>query len=169
MQITITALLCMCIVVDVAGAHLRCLDNTSIPQAEAATGPPSFEKIDEYGDIAFRAEKEHLDHLALQLRNMPDMRGYIIAYAGRRARVGEAQVRAARAKKYLVKTHGVEANRVVTIDGGYREELAVALYLVPRGADEPVPIPTVDPKEVQIIKAGNAKKNRRSRRPHCQQ
>lgn len=147
--------------------HLRCPGNPHVtPMAERAPAQV-FDKIDVYGDLPFEKEKEHLDHLALQLQNMPDMRGFIIAYAGRRARAGEAQARAECAKNYLVNERGIEARRIVAMDGGYREEFTVDLYLVPRGAAGPTATPTVDPSEVQIIKSGSARNSRRSTRARC--
>jgi hypothetical protein len=52
----------------------------------------------------------------------------------------------------------------VTIDGGYREELTVELYLVPRNLPAPVATPTVELRKVSNIKNSKVKKsNCRSR------
>jgi hypothetical protein len=140
--------------------HLRC------PGAPAGLGDnlnnPPPRKFDEYSNIPFTDEKARLDNLAIHLLQEPEMNGYIIAYAGRRSRAGAAQARADRAKKYLVNKRGIERRRVVTIDGGYREDLEVELYALPRGVSAPSPNPTVDASEVQIIKSPRAKNNRRS-------
>lgn len=126
-------------------------------------------KFDEYSNIPFNDEKARLDNFAAYLQQEPESKGYIIAYAGRRPHAGEAQARAERAKNYLIKERGVDAKRIVAIDGGHREELTVELYLVPRGVSAPTATPTVEPNKAQIIKAGNAKnKSRRSSRPRRQ-
>jgi hypothetical protein len=39
----------------------------------------------------------------------------------------------------------------VTVDGGFREDLTVELWIVPSGATPPENSPTVDPSEVQTI------------------
>lgn len=120
-------------------------------------------KFDEYGNIAFNDEKARLDNFAIELQNDPGAQGYIIAYSGRRARANEAQARADRAKDYLVNTRGIDAGRIVTLDGGAREELTVELWIVPSGAQPPTASPTVDASEVQIIRTP-ARRTRRGRR-----
>jgi hypothetical protein len=142
-------------------SHLRC------------SGFPAYERnfavyipFDRYSDISFSDEKARLDNFAAALHNELNFKGYIIAYAGQRAHAGEAQARANRAKNYLVNRRGIEAEQIVTIDGGHRETLMVELYLVPRDLPAPSASPTVAPSKVQIIKAGNARNsNRRSTRP----
>lgn len=113
-------------------------------------------KIDAYGDLSPGDEKARLDNFAAELMNVPDSIGYIVSYAGRRARVGEARTRADRAKSYLTSKHGIDTGRVVVIDGGHRDERTVELYAFPRDARAPSASPTVDPSEVIIIKEGEA-------------
>ena len=98
-------------------------------------------KFDEYGNINRDDEKARLDNFAIQLQQEPDAKGYIIVYAGRRSRAGDAQKRADRARDYLVNLRGIDARRLVTQDGGTREDLTVELWIVPTGA----PPPTVRP------------------------
>lgn len=110
-------------------------------------------KFDEYGDIAFEDEKARLDNFAIPLKEEPRSLGYILAYAGRRARVNEARARLERAKNYLVNERGIEAERIVLIDGGHREELTVELWPLPSDAPPITPdtSTTIDPREVEII------------------
>jgi len=96
--------------------------------------PPGPTKFDEYGNIRFNDEKARLDNYAIQLQNAPTDQGYIVAYG---SCAGEAQARADRAKDYLVNTRGIDAGRIVTIDGGCRADLAVELWIVPTGATPP--------------------------------
>ncbi len=127
--------------------------------------PHSIIKFDEYGDIAVKEGQERLDNFASQLQSQPNMQGYIIAYGGRRAHVGEAQAQADHAKSYLVKRSGIESGRIVTVNGGYREQLTVELFVGVKGGAVPIASPTVCPSEVQIIKDSSAKAaNRRSSR-----
>jgi hypothetical protein len=91
-------------------------------------------KFDEYGNIKFNDEKARLDNYAIQLQNDPTSQGYIIAYG---SCAGEAEARAQRAKDYLVNTRGIDAGRLVTVDGGCRSDLAVELWIVPTGATPP--------------------------------
>lgn len=111
-----------------------------------------FDPFDSYGAISWELEKAHLDNFAIALQQDPDLIGYIIVYAGRRACVREAKDHALRAKKYVVETRSIKASRIKWIDGGYREELTVILQPAPRGAPELTASPTLKPSEVQIIK-----------------
>lgn len=115
---------------------------------------------DEYGDISFRDERARLDNFAVDLQSGTGFDGYIICYGGRRGRRGEARARCARARNYLVARRNIPARRIVTIDGGYREQLTVTLWPLPRGARF-TPSPTVDPSEVEFT---GGPKGRRARR-----
>ena len=86
-------------------------------------------KFDEYGDISFKKEKERLDNFAIQLENEPGAQGVIIVYGGLRARRGDAEARANRAKDYMVNKHGIEAERIVTVPGGNVEGSSVELWI----------------------------------------
>ena len=120
--------------------------------------------VDEYGDINFEDEKARLDYFVIELLNNPRARGYITVYGGRRARPNEARLRAVRAKTYLVMRRGIDARRIVIVDGGYREELTVVLHVVPAGVAPPVPWPTLDAREVKISSSGkNARRRVRVR------
>jgi hypothetical protein len=145
--------------------YLRC----PAPAENPDDGIEDSRKFDEYSNLSFDEEKKHLNDFSTQLQSERNAKGYIIAYAGRRARIGEAQAQADRAKNYLVKERGIEARRIVWIDGGYREELTVELWVRPNGWLAPKASPTVDPSAVQIIKADNARNNRHSSLPRRKQ
>jgi hypothetical protein len=144
--------------------HLRCPGAPSTSDGNENIPPPY--KFDEYSNILLNDEKARLDNFAIYLQQDSKRIGYIIAYAGRRARANEAKARADRAKSYLINERGIEAGHIVTIDGGHREDSMVELYVALRGAPAPTATPTVDPSEVQIIKAGSARNGKSSRRPH---
>jgi hypothetical protein len=145
--------------VDVGGFDRSCSTSDSCTVSFPAR--PIGRKIDEYGNIRFNDEKARLDNFAIELQNDPTAQGYVIAYGGRRGRAGEAQRRADRAKDYLVNTRGIDPSRIVTVDGGYREDLTVELWLVPSGADAPQQTPTVDPSEVQTTAPARRRGTRR--------
>jgi hypothetical protein len=132
------------------------------------TNPSSFSQtsnvtrqIDKFGNVCCEDELARLDNFALQLQNEPDAQGYVIFYEGRRygycykyrpriPRRGEAEARVARIKPYLVETRGFAANRVVVINGGYREEWAAELWIAPKGASPPKPTPTLTGKDIKF-------------------
>ncbi|HEV2706498.1 MAG TPA: hypothetical protein VGV59_11275 [Pyrinomonadaceae bacterium] len=144
--------------VDVGGYGAECRASNSCTTSIVAV--PLARKIDEYGNIRFNDEKARLDNFAIELQNNPGATGLIIAYGGRRGRAGEAQARAERARDYLVNQRGIEASRIQTLDGGYREDLTVELWIVPTGATPPTASPTVDPSEVQTTPTRRAPRRR---------
>jgi hypothetical protein len=119
--------------VEVGGLDPACSRTASCSTSVTAPAPPAT-KFDEYGNIRFNDEKARLDNYAIQLQNQPGAQGYIIAYG---SCAGEAQARADRAKDYLVNTRGIDAGRIVTMDGGCRADLTVELWIVPTGATPP--------------------------------
>ncbi|MFN2455201.1 MAG: hypothetical protein ABR577_13365 [Pyrinomonadaceae bacterium] len=149
--------------VNVGGLAANCAPSASCTSSVAppAVGPTKF---DEYGNVNFNDEKARLDNYAIQLQNDPNTQGYIIAYGGRRGRTGEAQARADRAKNYLVNTRGIDPGRIMTVDGGFREDLAVELWLVPQGATPPTASPTLQPGDVQTTNAPARRRGTRRRR-----
>jgi hypothetical protein len=115
-------------------------------------------KVDEYGKIKPVDENARLDNFAVELKADPTVQGYLITYGGRRSQAGEARKAAARAKTYLVKKRRLNAKRLATVDGGYREEASVELWLVPPGAQPPQATPNVDPSEVMPAKSAKRAK-----------
>jgi hypothetical protein len=120
-------------------------------------------EIDKFGSICCEDEMARMDNFAVSLQNEPGAVGYIIFYEGRRyapcssrstrpPRRGEAQARAARLKPYLMERRGMDAKRVVVVNGGYREEWMAELWIVPTGAEPPKPTPTLKAKDIRFRK-----------------
>jgi hypothetical protein len=114
-------------------------------------------KFDEFGDINCEDEMARLDNFAIQLQNEPATKGIMIFYGGRRfrgrlPRQGEAAARAARMKPYLVQRRGISAERVIVIDGGYREEFQVDLWVIPANMTPPEPDSTVPARDIKFQK-----------------
>ena len=136
----------------------------SCPKSESCTVSLfrcRLDKVDEYGDLRWGDERARLDNFAIEVLNGPEFVGYIVGYGGRRSRRGEALRRAERAKKYLTAVRGVPPERVVTVDGGYREGLTVELIIKPKGETPPKGSPTVDPTEVIFIDPAPRRRPRR--------
>jgi hypothetical protein len=116
-----------------------------------------FRVFDELGDIHCEDEMARLDNFAVQLQNEPNAKGVMIFYGGRRFRgrlpkQGEAAARAARMKPYLVGRRSIQSERVIMIDGGYREEFQVELWVIPADATPPSPTPTVPADQIKFRK-----------------
>lgn len=113
-------------------------------------------KYDEYGDLPIADERARLDLFACELKQSSTTVGYVIVYAGRRAYVDEAKARAIRVKNYLVWS-GISPERIVWVDGGYREGVSHELFIFARGGYIPTPAPLVEPETVQIVGRGKPK------------
>ncbi len=125
----------------------------------------SVRQIDEYGDLLWQDERPRLDNLFIELREgEPNTIAYILVYAGRRTSQGVAQARARRARNYLVNERGIQTERVVTIDGGHREDLTTELFLFRRDIEPPTPTPTVDQREIRVRVCRANSRHRQSRR-----
>lgn len=116
---------------------------------------------DRFEDIYCNDEKARLDGFTIQLQNQPDAIGYVVFYGGRRygkkgqsrlPRRNEAEARVARLKSYLVDLRGLDPKRVVIVNGGYRETWQAELWVVPTGATQPVPKPTLKPEQIKFRK-----------------
>lgn len=131
---------------DVGGYDRNC--STSSSCTVSVMKKVEARKIDEFGQLRVADANVRLDNFAIELQNDPTSQAYVLAYGGRTSRAGFAQASADRVKSYLVKTRGIDAARVVTMDGGYKEPW-IELWLVPAGATPPVAHPAVDPKDVK--------------------
>lgn len=143
-----------------------CPDYYNVPESMVGTTvcglSIGYDKFDELGDLSGEDERARLDNFAIQLVNQTDYRGYIIVYAGRRARAGEAFLRANRARDYLVRKRNIDVGQVIAIDGGHREDFTIEMFVGPADATPPEPMPTVELREVEIIyDQPNPRKRRR--------
>jgi len=105
-------------------------------------------EFDECKGCTFDDQKARLDNFVVELQKDPSTRGYIIAYGGRMSPVGQVNKLMSRARDYAVTQRGIDASRLVVVNGGFREEDSVELWIVPSGAAAPHPTPTVQAGEV---------------------
>ena len=104
--------------------------------------PPTSYGFDEFVTRTFDDDKARLDNFAIELQNKPDVQGYIIMYQGTdRAsrRRGDIDVLSRRTLDYLVKVRGIDPRRIVITKGGTRPQTTYQLWIVPPGAQPPVP------------------------------
>ncbi|HEY0080162.1 MAG TPA: PEGA domain-containing protein [Pyrinomonadaceae bacterium] len=141
----ITAIL----VVDDGSGDRNCRQTSqaSTSVLAATVTPIKPQRFDEFPSVSFDDDKARLDNFAIELQNNPGARGYIIAYAGTNTRPGTADGLGERARRYMVATRGLDASRIVVLNGGYRERNSYELWLVPIGAEPPQPSPTAQPGE----------------------
>ena len=113
--------------------------------------PPVVEckPFDQFQSVAFDDDKARLDNLAIELQGAPGNQAYIIIYAGRTSRAGQADMLGRRTMDYLVNQRGVDAGRITIVNGGYRDTDFIEIWLCPPGAALPQPTPTVQPGDAQ--------------------
>ena len=126
--------------------------------------PPPRENPSRQFDVccscSFDDQKARLDNLAVDLQNDPSTTTYVIAYGGRTSRIGQADLLGARARDYLVTQRGIDQSRIIVLNGGFREEDCVELWIVPRGATPPQPTPTVQAGDVRPAAGAGAPRRR---------
>lgn len=142
-----------------------------VANAQTGTAPSEARKFDEFKDVGCEDEKARLDNFANELQNTPEAQGYIVFYGGKGRqhparpnsrlalpRRGESEARAARLKPYLHESRGIDSNRMMVVNGGYRDRWAAELWIVPKGANPPAPTPTVKSVEIRF-RRGRIKKS----------
>jgi hypothetical protein len=114
---------------------------------------------DSASGLTFEQDKPRLDHFASNLKIDPETKAYIIIYGGRVGPAKEAVMRGRCIEEYLMGKHGITRERMTIIDGGFRESITVELFYLSSDQPNPSPVPTVNPKEVQVIKNKRGRKN----------
>ena len=89
-------------------------------------------KFREYGNVRWGDERAVLDHLADSFRRSKNQVIDFLIYAGQISCKDEARLRAMRAKKYLVQHHKISQADIVWKDGGFRTDLSVEIWLLPK-------------------------------------
>jgi hypothetical protein len=92
-----------------------------------------------------------VDDFMTQLNSNPQLGGYIIVYASRRVGPQEME-RAIASVKRIFAFRKYDLTRVAIVRGGYRENNTVDMWVLPEGAENPIPTPTVDEKFVGFSK-----------------
>jgi hypothetical protein len=130
-------------------------DPTCAQSAQAVSIITALEKrvivaqeFDECNSCSYDDQKARLDNLAVELQNDPTTRAYILTYGGRMSPLGQVEKLMSRARDYIITQRGTDASRLVVVNGGFREEDSVELWVVPSGAAAPQATPTVQAGEV---------------------
>jgi hypothetical protein len=150
------------LVVDDGSGDAACRQRAQASTDIVAKTPPVVEckPFDQFQSVAFDDDKARFDNLAIELQGAPDTQAYIMVYAGRTSRAGQADRLGKRALDYLVNQRGVDARRITIINGGYRDTDFIEIWICPPGAKTPQPTPTVQPGDAQP-----AQERTRPRRP----
>jgi hypothetical protein len=110
------------------------LDLPTVSCSTMVKAAPYAYKLDEFsGALSFDEKELRLRRFFLRLRAGLEEHAYIIAYGKKDA----ARAEGYRARRYLVEEHGIDAARVVVVDGGQRKDTALELWVVQPGASLP--------------------------------
>jgi hypothetical protein len=130
-------------------AACRQVSHASTSVVRTPLPPREGREFDVCCSCFFDDQKARLDNLAVEMQNDPSASAYIFGYGGRTSRTGEADRLITRARDYLINKRGIDAARIVVVNGGYREENCVEMWIVPRGAPVPQSRPTLQPSDVR--------------------
>ncbi|HEX6718879.1 MAG TPA: hypothetical protein VF088_17360 [Pyrinomonadaceae bacterium] len=103
-----------------------------------------------YPDTSPEKIREVLDAFAQHLKANRSLRALLISYGGKQSCRNEALLRARLATRYLLKMHGISSSRSTILNGGYREDWVVELWVGSSGATAPSPTRTINKKQVTI-------------------
>lgn len=117
-------------------------------------------KIDEINNYNWEDLMLRLDFCATLLQNEPAASAYIIVYDGQRSRRGEVQGWMNCIRNYMVELRGMDSNRIKIVNGGYRGNKTVEMWLVTPADSLPKATPTIKPKDVKFRKGRLKKKDR---------
>lgn len=114
---------------------------------------PIYSRFEEYDqNVSEDQVKDRLDALAQHLKINPSLRAFVVSYGGKQSCRNEASLRARLATGYLSKAKGIPPTRFKILNGGYRENWVVELWVGSAGAVPPPSMRTIDKRRVTIRK-----------------
>jgi hypothetical protein len=124
---------------DVYGA--TCQQKNEVVTNVARQELPQPLRCDIFESQSFDDDKARFDNCTIELQNSPDSQLYIILYQGtdRLSQTNTADKLSKRTLDYLVKTRGIDPRRVQIVKSGTRPRTTYEIYVVPPGAQPPVP------------------------------
>lgn len=117
--------------------HLRCAGFPLTDGGITAYVPYYEFHYETLDDITTR-----IGEFGIRLRKTPDYRGYVIVYGGQSKKIARVAEFATIARDYLIKELETDPKAIRAINGGYREQPTVELFLIPSEWPAPVPTPT---------------------------
>ena len=80
-----------------------------------------------------------IDALLSELSNNPNSKAVVVFYCGKKCYYGEFEAHIRGIKKMKLDARNFDSSRFVFIQGGYRNESLIQLWVVPDGAGLPLP------------------------------
>jgi hypothetical protein len=107
---------------------------------------------DDGSGLNFEDDKPRIDQFAEGMKRNKSYTGYIIAYGGLVSYKNEAKIRLRCIRNHLKTAHGIPSSRLKLIDGGYRVEISVRLFVVKPEDPKPTPYGLVNRKAIRMRK-----------------
>ncbi|CAN5658878.1 hypothetical protein BH20ACI4_BH20ACI4_10400 [soil metagenome] len=142
--------------VKVKGLPFPCETN-AVLTVETGNKPYLFDRAERYNhsDLAAR-----LDAFMITIMQNPALKGYIVVYADRKLGTRNME-RAIKSVQTYFGYRGFDSSRVTIIRGGFREYSTVDSWILPEGAEPPIPTPTVDKNFIDLPVKAKPKKIRK--------
>lgn len=125
---------------DVYGA--TCHQSNSVSTGVEVEKKPEPFRFDMFESKSFDDDKARLDNYVIQVQSVPDSQAYIIMYQGTdqaSVKRGDVDKLSKRALDYLVRAKGLDPSRIVITKWGTKEKTTYELWIIPPGAQPPVP------------------------------
>jgi hypothetical protein len=114
-------------------------------------------KFDMFGRLSCSDELARLDNYSDQLAELPDVLAVVVVYGGRNdTKRGEVVARLFAIRDRLLKKRSIDANRIVLLNGGFREKRETELWIIPTFGRESVMylvLPSVKSEEARLRKS----------------
>ncbi len=89
-------------------------------------------KFDQFSKLSCTVELVRLDNYGKELSTLPDTLGVIVVYGARSGtRRGEVAARLFAIRDALVRRTSIDTKRIVILDGGFRDEFSIELWIIP--------------------------------------
>jgi hypothetical protein len=143
--------------VSVDGFDAKCEVKGEWSTSLSPVGPTR--RIDAFAGLSLADEGLRFARLRSKLVEDPQDRGYVVIYGGRISEKDAYKKTSARVTAQIQNLKGLDPKRIKIIDGGFREQAEVELWIGEPDSPEPSPAPDVDPFEVKPPKPKPRKRN----------
>lgn len=134
----------------IATAVFMTLNLFLLASRPGAAADQKYRLFDQLSDSNWEDAMARADYYAIQLQSEPDSVGVIIVYGGQNRKRGEAQAWGECLKDYLLNRRGISADRIVLLNGGYRQSLTMELWISISKEFIPKPAPTIGAGKVKF-------------------
>lgn len=122
-----------------------------IDSAEPACGQPLSYKYSQFQFKQIDSSKNKLDEIAKVVKENEGSQAVAIVYAGRRSAGHEASSISYQLGEYMRIEHGFSFSKFWYVEGGFREDTSVDLFIKPFECSEtPKPTPTLELEDIEF-------------------